>query len=153
MPVYLVQHGKNLSKEIDPQKGLSPEGVEDVSRIAGVAAGYKVTASIVEHSGKKRARQTAELLAGTLAPKLGIREIRGILPMDDVTEFAGKILPADNRMIVGHLPFMEKLAAYLVAGSQEITVFRFQNGGIVCLDRSGTDRLWYIKWALMPDIS
>ena len=153
MPLYLVQHGKNLPKEIDPRKVLSPEGVVDVSQIAEVAAGYKVIVSVVEHSGKKRAQQTAEWMAAALTPKLGIREIPGIMPMDNVVEFADTVIPDENRMIVGHLPFMEKLTAFLVSGSEEITVFRFQKGGIVCLDRDTDKSLWYIKWALMPNIS
>ncbi len=40
MAIYLVQHGKSLSKDIDPEKGLSEEGISEVQRIAEVAAGY-----------------------------------------------------------------------------------------------------------------
>ena len=29
MAVFLVQHGKSLSKELDPEQGLSPEGISD----------------------------------------------------------------------------------------------------------------------------
>ena len=42
MAIYLVQHGQCLSKQVDPQKGLSEEGADTVKRIAGVAAGYRV---------------------------------------------------------------------------------------------------------------
>jgi len=152
MPVYLVQHGKCLAKEEDPQKGLSTEGRKQVSRIAEVAAGYSVRVAIVAHSGKKRARQTAEIMAEALKPTDGLCEISGIGPMDDVKLISGAILPGDNRMLVGHLPFMEKLIAYLVTGREELTVFRIQNGGIVCLDRDADQSLWHIKWALMPEI-
>ena len=40
MPLYLVQHRKSNPKTVDPEKGLSEEGVEAVTRIAQVAAGY-----------------------------------------------------------------------------------------------------------------
>ena len=57
-----------------------------------------------------------------------------------------------NLMLVGHLPFMERLTSHLITGSSENLVFKFQNGGIVCLDQDpGTDT-WFIKWALMPNI-
>jgi phosphohistidine phosphatase len=46
---------------------------------------------------------------------------------------------------------MERLVSRLTTGSAEHTVFKFQNGGIVCLDRAVEGR-WYIKWALMPKI-
>lgn len=55
-------------------------------------------------------------------------------------------------MLVGHLPFMERLTSTLITGSSERLVFKFQNGGIVCLDREADQPAWFIKWALMPKI-
>ena len=54
MALYLAQHGKSLSKDVDPDQGLSDEGKADVRRIADVASGYGVTVSRIAHSGKKR---------------------------------------------------------------------------------------------------
>ena len=62
MALYLVQHGKSLPKDQDAEQGLSQEGMADVERIAGVAQGYGVRVRTIQHSGKKRARQTAESL-------------------------------------------------------------------------------------------
>jgi len=152
MALFLVQHGKSLPKEQDPDKGLSPEGASDVERIADVARGYGVKVSIVKHSGKKRAQQTAEIFAKALQPTGGVHANSGLDPLDDVTEAAGKISSKEELMLVGHLPFMEKLTSYLVTGSTEATVFKFQNGGIVCLDQDPESRSWFIKWALMPKI-
>ena len=59
-------------------------------------------------------------------------------------------------MVVGHMPFMQRLVSYLTVGSEEIRVYQFQNSGIVCLDNSeGTDGKldWFIKWTLNPNIS
>ena len=58
----------------------------------------------------------------------------------------------ENVMLVGHLPFMEKLTSYLITGDEDKPVFRFQNSGIVCLDQDETNGFWVIKWALMPNI-
>jgi len=56
-------------------------------------------------------------------------------------------------MLVGHLPFMEKLVSYLVADSPDRPpVVRFQNGGIVCLGRDLKSDAWFIKWTLFPQI-
>ncbi|MCJ7772188.1 MAG: hypothetical protein MUP22_03525, partial [Desulfobacterales bacterium] len=41
----------------------------------------------------------------------------------------------EDVMLVEHLPFMERLTAYLITGSFEKPVFKFQNIGIVCLDK------------------
>lgn len=152
MALFLVQHGKNLSKDTDPEKRLSPEGFADVKRIAEVAQGYGVSVKKVIHSGKKRASQTAEILAEYLRPPEGVTGAEGLNPMDDVAAFAKKFGVGDDRMLVGHLPFMEKMAAYLVAGDPNKPIFRFQNGGIVCLDHYPGTSDWIIKWALMPQI-
>ena len=79
-------------------------------------------------------------------------ETGGLKPMDDPAAFAKNIRVAENLMLVGHLPFMEKMAAYLITGGMERPVFRFQNGGIVCLDHYPDTEQWIIKWALMPQI-
>jgi phosphohistidine phosphatase len=150
MALYLVQHGKNLPKDEDPDKGLSAEGTVEVERMAAVAAGYGLTVSAVKHSGKKRAQQTAEIFGRVLHPSGGVEAVEGLAPMDDVTAF-----PVDggrDEMLVGHLPFMEKLTAHLTAGDADrAPVFKFQNGGIVCL-RRGEQEGWYIAWALVPHI-
>ncbi len=152
MALFLVQHGKSLPKEIDPDRGLSEEGISDVERIATVARGYNIHVSGIRHSGKKRALRTAEIFATALEPQGGVQEISSINPLDDVEAFSGTIVSSDNIMYVGHLPFMEKLTSFLTAGSAEKTVFKFQNGGIVCLDQNPETLSWFIKWSLMPEI-
>lgn len=152
MTIYLVQHGKCLSKAQDPQKGLSEEGMDDVRRIARVASDYGISVDEILHSGKKRARQTADLMAEALGPPKGVRAISGINPLDDVPSYAGTLDVSSRCMIVGHLPFLEKLAAYLITGQDQQPVFKLQNGGILCLDHYGDSPHVVVKWALMPAI-
>lgn len=77
---FLVQHGKSLAKEQDPEQGLSEEGIADTERIAGVAKGYGIRPTCIAHSGKKRARQTAEIFAAALQPDKGVQERTGLNP-------------------------------------------------------------------------
>jgi phosphohistidine phosphatase len=150
MALYLVQHGQALSKEHDPERGLSEEGRAETERIAQVAAQYRVHVSRIEHSGKTRARQTAEILAAHLSPAEGPDPREGIAPLDDVTAVAAQLDPTSDLMLVGHLPFLERLVGVLIAKVPELRVFKMQGGGILCLDRD--DRGWHIKWALMPRV-
>jgi phosphohistidine phosphatase len=152
MALYLVQHGKSLSADIDPEKSLSAEGITEVKRIAEAAGNYGISPSSIEHSGKKRAEQTAQIFASALKPENGVHQREGLSPLDDVIPVARKLDTDENLMLVGHLPFMEKLAAFLITGIAEKPVFRFQNGGILCLDKHPDTRTWVIKWALMPSI-
>ncbi len=151
MALFLVQHGLSLSKDKDPEKGLSKTGEENTRRIADVAKSYAIPVAKIVHSGKKRAAQTGAIFQAALQPKSGLSEISGIKPLDDVTAFGGTLDPAANLMVVGHLPFMEKLVSYLSTGQADKRVYKFQNSGIVCLDREDDD--WFIKWTLNPDIS
>ena len=152
MRLYLVQHGAALAKEIDPQRPLSEAGREDVRALAGFLKDAGVRVERVWHSGKARAEQTAQLLARSLLPRGKIEQVGGIGPEDDV---AGFVSDADvwehDTLVVGHLPFMSRLAARLVAGDAEREILAFQPGSLVCLERRELDR-WTVLWMLRPDI-
>jgi phosphohistidine phosphatase len=107
MALFLVQHGESLPKAIDPERSLSDEGKNTVDRMAKVAADYGVRISLIKHSGKARARQTAEIMASRLHPEGGLRESAGLNPNDDVAVVATAMSSDGNVMLVGHLPFME----------------------------------------------
>jgi len=153
MALYLVQHGQSLPKDVDPDQGLSEKGVAETERIAGVAKNYNINVGQIRHSVKTRARKTAEILASALLPGGDVKEVQGLKPMDDVAAFAASLNPDSNTMLVGHLPFMERMASYLIIGSIDKPVFKFQNSGIVCLDKDPDSKSWIIKWTLMPRIS
>jgi len=152
MAIYLVQHGKSLSKDVDAERGLSQEGISEVEKMAKVAQGYSVNIACIIHSGKKRAQQTAEIIAAALKPVQGVKASTGLGPLDDVSSMAKTLTRRSNSMLVGHLPFMEKLTSLLITGSSETSVIKYQNGGIVCMDQETNGGSWFIKWMLMPNI-
>jgi len=152
MALYLVQHGQSLPKDVDPDQGLSEKGVAETERIAEVAKNYHINVGKILHSVKTRARKTADILASALNPAESVKEVEGLKPMDDVAAFAASLNPDTNTLLVGHLPFMERMTAYLVTGSIDKPVFKFQNSGIVCLDQDSETKSWVIVWSLMPKI-
>ena len=151
MPIFLAQHGLCLPKQKDPEKGLSESGRENTRRIARVAADYKIKVMGIRHSGKTRAAQTAGIFGKYLGPAQGPMPVEGMNPLDDVKAFAHDMSLESNYLYVGHLPFMERLVSFLTAGCEEPRVLRFQNSGIVCMDKD--DAGWFIRWTLNPDIS
>jgi broad specificity phosphatase PhoE len=60
MRVYLVQHGEAQPEAVSAERELTPRGRSDVERVANLLAGGGVRVAKVCHSGKTRARQTAE---------------------------------------------------------------------------------------------
>jgi phosphohistidine phosphatase len=153
MALYLVQHGKSRSSTEDPEKKLSAEGKADSERIGEVSAGYRVPVAQILHSGKMRAQQTAEIFKRHLSPPSGMDMRTGMNPLDDVCHFARAIDIDRNLMLVGHLPFLERLIGLLVCGNPDQLVFKMQNSGIVCLDRIDGTSHPVICWALMPTIA
>ena len=148
MKLYLIQHGKPVSKDVDPDRPLSDEGRDDVNRLAEFLEKQDIKVEEVLHSGKTRARQTAEKVIHDAEPK----EKKGLSPLDDVKEIADYINERKkDLMIAGHLPHLSKLVSLLATGAESIPVVTFQQGGIVCLSRD-KDGNWTIAWMLVPEI-
>ena len=81
----------------------------------------------------------------------GMRKIDGLNPNDDVQPYAENLVKQNGSfMVVGHLPFLEKLAALLVAGDPGKNVVSFVNSGVVCLE--GEHGEWIVSWSLSPDL-
>ncbi len=150
MALFLVQHGRSLPKEKDPDQGLSKEGFAETQTMAALAVENNVQVMRIIHSGKKRALQTAEIFMKVLEPEAGMTKGAGLAPLDDVTQFVSTLNNEENIMVVGHLPFLEKFLSYLVAGSHEMPVIKFQNSSIICLDIDDVAGHWFIRWAVFP---
>ncbi|MBF8270705.1 MAG: phosphohistidine phosphatase SixA [Gammaproteobacteria bacterium] len=152
MNLYLVQHGQAVTKEVDPGRPLSPQGEQEIKRMAVFLEKSGVSVDRILHSGKMRAHQTAEILADKLLLKGEIEAIAGINPNDSVEDFAGKLhkLKHDT-MLVGHLPFMARLVAYLTSGNADHEIVDYRPGSIVCLELDA-EQNWRIRWMLRPDL-
>ncbi|MFO8057873.1 MAG: phosphohistidine phosphatase SixA [bacterium] len=150
MPLYLVQHGRQIPKDQDPEQHLSEDGKRDVEAVGQEARDKGLEVSRILHSSKVRAQETAEALASILNPPEGTAQKEGIQALDDVKAIAPELDPNENLMLVGHLPFMEKLASYLITGDESSLAVKFQNGGIVCLDKQEDADNWHVRWELVP---
>ncbi|MGH8701891.1 MAG: phosphohistidine phosphatase SixA [Burkholderiales bacterium] len=151
MRVYLVQHGEAHAEEVSPERELTPRGRSDVERIAALLANGGVRVAKVCHSGKTRARQTAELLAARLAPGVTSEALAGINPNDPVESLADRLRGwSEDALVAGHQPFMGKLVALLIAGRSEPPVVAYQQGSVVCLERNAEGR-WVLVWMVRPE--
>jgi len=149
MEVYLVQHGEAKPESEDCERPLTDKGRTEVEYVASYVASLGVKVSRILHSGRLRAKQTAEIFAQHLAPPQGVLEQRGLGPLDDPQE-AKRLIQQAGRplMLVGHLPHLSRLTASLILGDPEKEVVKFSMGGVVYLGRS--DDFWSIGWALVP---
>jgi phosphohistidine phosphatase len=151
MRLYLVQHGEALAAEVDPARPLSAAGAADVRRMAAFLAEAGVGVAAVWHSGKLRAEQTAEILAAALTPGRSSEARAGLDPKDPTEDIARTLVARDqDLMVVGHLPFLAKLASRLVTGSDEPGVVALRPGAVLGLERAERER-WTMVWMATPD--
>lgn len=152
MLLYLVQHGEAKKEDQDPKRGLTDRGKEDVRKIAEYAARLRIRSSEIFHSAKPRAQETARILAQHLKPERGIDQADNLLPMDDPALWALRILGmGEDIMLVGHLPFLQRLAGLLLCGDKEKACVDFKMGGMVCLRRFEDGR-WAVEWVVVPEM-
>jgi phosphohistidine phosphatase len=151
MKLYLMQHGDALAKDIDPDRSLSETGLADVERVASFLTG-RIEISRVMHSGKTRARQTAEFFERLIVSEQPGEAISGIKPNDSVEAFAQQVENwNEDTLVVGHLPFMAKLVSWLVTGSADASIVSYRPGSIVCLETT-EDGHWQVQWIIRPEL-
>lgn len=153
MRLYLVQHGHAHPKEIDPEQGLTDKGSADVGRVASFMKSLGIRVGVLWESGKTRATQTARIIASHLEldPTV-VQCTSGLSPLDPVAPVAREIESLGmDLMIVGHLPFLARLASYLVMRKEEPALVKFRYGGVVCLERTGEAEPWMVSWMIVPE--
>jgi phosphohistidine phosphatase len=150
--LYLVQHAKAASEQADPQRPLTEEGLRDIHKVAAFIKPLSLSIDYLWHSGKKRALQTAEILAEVVLINKTASARSGLAPNDDVTILNDQLQSLQHDvMIVGHQPFLGKLVSLLLAGCLSANTIAFKQGGIVCLSRPEGNQ-WQIEWMIIPDL-
>lgn len=152
MKLYLVQHGEAVDKTVDPDRPLSDQGRADVEDIARLIAGAGAAPEQIQHSGKTRARQTAEIFAAVLDTGAGVSEVDGIGPLDSAAALSQRLpSPGGERMICGHQPFMGKLVSHLLTGDEETSLVAYSPGSVACLEHS-EETGWVLCWFVRPEL-
>jgi phosphohistidine phosphatase len=150
MKLYLVQHGEAKSEKEDPDRSLTDRGKAEIRAVAEAAKRAGLKPAQMFHSGKRRAQQTADILASAL--RCPLKATDGLEPNDDIQPWIDRIAAEkEDLILVGHLPFLQKLAIRLISGGEEIPLVAFRNGAIICLGPT-PGRLWVIHWILHPDL-
>jgi phosphohistidine phosphatase len=152
MKLYLIQHGEAKSEEEDPERSLTSTGKAEVERVARAAKKMAIKPAKIFHSGKTRARQTAEIIASGLKV-LDVEAVQGLNPNDAVQPWLEKI-PKEKQdiMLVGHLPFLERLTSLLLGGNENARLVLFRYAGICCLEQK-EDNGWAVRWFLTPEMA
>ena len=131
MKIYMMQHGQPLPKEKDPERGLSEEGMRQINLSAKAMKKMGMKVDVICSSPKKRARQTAEIVAKELGYPIEKIKISSLFkplspPADAISylqSFTDKTI-----FIAGHLPSLAEIASELL--SEGHISIQFQMGGV-----------------------
>ena len=112
--VYLVHHGDALGPLRDPQRPLSACGRRQVEWLSREAANRHTKPVVIWHSGKLRARQTAEAFWRACNPLAEFAATKWMQPGDPPR--IADLLNVETRdvMLVGHMPHLDRLRRNLL---------------------------------------
>ena len=150
MELYIVRHGEAGPGRTDAARELTAAGIQEVERVALCARERIANLVQIRHSGRVRARQTAQVLADALAPSNGLVSSQGLHPDDAVEPIAQSLYgERESLMLVGHLPFVGCLTGLLLCGDERRAPVQFPTATMACL--RGEDDRWELAWVLRPD--
>lgn len=147
--LFLVHHGDAVGPDVNPMRPLSDRGRVQVDMLAQKAAEREVKPDVIWHSGKLRARQTAEAYWKHCNPLAAFSATRGLQPTDP-TNWIADAIAGDTRdiLLAGHFPHMPRLLARLLTGDPDAGPVDFPLNGIVAIEE--VDGKWIERWRLKP---
>jgi phosphohistidine phosphatase len=133
MHVLLVHHAEAVGPAVDPQRPLSAAGRAQAGRLADAVRALEWKPDAIWHSGKLRARQTAEALLRACNPSADFRMVRGLQPDDPPAWIRDQLVAETRRVaVVGHMPHIAALALVLCPDGDGVPAH-----GAVGFDRDG----------------
>ena len=151
MKLYLMRHGEAEGIYKGDQPTLNARGDDEVSQIGEALLSMNIQLDHIFHSGKLRARRTAEIVKSKLEVDTPMSEKEGLKPNDSVSAFAGNLeVDKGNIMVVGHLPFIAKLTSYLLAKTESESMFSFSTASVACLEYAHSLG-WNLQWFINPE--
>jgi len=149
MYLYLIQHALSKSKEEDPERGITDIGKAETEKMAQHFKSLNPEIHVIWQSGKKRAKETADLFAHVLGIDNRILEHTGLSPNDPLDPVISALEKMHKDVvIVGHLPFLAHLLSQLTTGTDTCKIINFKNSGIICLEKNSEK--WGINWITTP---
>jgi len=142
--LLLVHHGDAVGPEIDARRPLSAVGLAGVDRVAALAAARGVRPQVVWHSGKLRAKQTAEAMWRACNALADFSASPDLQPEDPPSRIRDR-LRGETRdvLIAGHFHHLPRLLTLLLNAPAT-----FPQHGVVALESDDQGETWQELWRL-----
>jgi phosphohistidine phosphatase len=150
--VYLVHHGEAVGPDVDLRRPLSPVGQAASTRVAAEAASRGARPDVVWHSGKLRARQTAEIFWRACNALAAFAATRDLQPSDS-PRFMRDRLRHEPRsvLLAGHFPHLPRLLALLEDDRDPDRLASFPLHGMVALRSDDEGVTWVEEWRIAAE--
>lgn len=146
MHLFLVHHGQAVGPEVDTRQPLSPVGRASVDRVAALAAARGARPTIVWHSGKLRARQTAESFWKACNALAEFSATKDLQPDDPAQRMRDRVRgETRDLMLAGHFPHLPRLLDLLVGSAGAAP---FPANGVVALVTKDEGATWRELWRI-----
>jgi phosphohistidine phosphatase len=147
--VFLVHHAHSVAADVDHMRPLSSRGQQQATRVAEAALRSGAKPAVIWHSGKLRARQTAEAWLRIVNPFATFSAVRGLRPDDDPETIATALAAEQQDLaIASHMPLLPALLHRLMTGRRDRMSAEFPSNGCVAVERNGD--LWIERWRTAP---
>ena len=150
MRLFIVQHGDAVTKDIDPDRPLSDQGRSDVKRLLEYLADRDTHIGQIFHSGKTRARETAEILRPLLASGSEVHQRDGLAPNDPPGSFLDQIVESGtDTLVASHMPFVTRVISQALTGDPDRGIAQFVPGSIAGIEPAD-DGSWRLIMFVRP---
>ncbi len=154
MEIYLMQHGQAYAEDQDPERSLTPGGEDQIRSSGKALKKLGVEVDLFVSSPKKRARQTAEIVAGELGYSKGeitvTEALEPLAPPEDAIAYLGRFGDKGKMLLAGHLPSLGKIASNLMSERVDVSI-HFEMGGICRIDVEALPtHTGDLRWILTP---
>ena len=143
--LLLVHHADAVGPDLDPLRPLSLKGRAQAEWLARHAKAEGFRPDAIWHSGKLRARQTAEALLVACNPVARFQLMRGLRP-EDSPDWMLELLVVEEQTVavVSHMPLVPALLERLTRRRSD-----FPLNGMVWLERDGPN-VYRERWRIAP---
>jgi phosphohistidine phosphatase len=160
MNIFILRHGIAVERgtpgfDKDSERPLTPKGKRQLRKSAAGMKRMKLRFDLILSSPYERARRTAEIVAGELKLKKRLKFTDSLKYESDPEKMVGEMATLKpmphNVLLVGHEPYLSRLASLLASGSGDFAM-DLRKGGLGKLEAESlhAGKCAQLAWLLTP---
>jgi phosphohistidine phosphatase len=161
MNLYILRHGVAVAKDdpafaSDSERPLTKKGIKKFRKAARGIERLGISFDAILSSPLVRARQTADIVAAILGQESLVEEIPALAPDSSPEQLLSELSSVEDKehvLLVGHEPFLGKLAAFLLSGKNDSDLLiPLRKGGICRIEINAVPptQAGEMHWLLTP---